>query len=136
MTLAALAFAWFTAVAPIDVGADVLDPQRRQIGQQLRHQSPTDPLTAIVRIDSDCIHHCRRLDAPELAKIDANHDEADRPTVVLRHQRHAHVRFIQRFLELALEISGAAASGDPAIDRDQRVATRGREVIRALRRTL
>src|SRR3974390_1782098 len=92
-------------LVPIELGANAFDAQRREVDQQLRQQRVAH--TAAVLIG---------LEPSDRAEVDARQDEAGWLAVDFRHERHAHIRFMQRLFQLALKIAAAIPSGDPAVD--------------------
>src|SRR5262249_7448781 len=65
-------------IVPVDFRPDALDPKCHQIDEKLRQQGAPDALIAIVGIDADGIHDSSRVHSPELAEVDARHDETYR----------------------------------------------------------
>src|SRR5271166_7139355 len=109
------------SIMPIDFRSDLLDAKRHQIDEQLRQQRTPNALIAIIRIDADRVHHGCGLEASELAKIYARHDETDRSAIALGDQRNAYIRLMQCFRELALEIGRTVTSRDTTIYCNQRM---------------
>ena len=108
-------------VLPVDFRAHLLDTQRAEVRQQLRYQSAADASVLVIGINTDRVDDRSGFDTAKFAEINPRHHEPDRHTVEFGHQRDADVRFGQCVGQLALEIFGPIAAGNPPIDRHQRM---------------